>query len=202
MTTRQGGVSQPPWDELNLGLFSGDDVNSVQKNRELVAHDMGVPALYLRQVHGTQGVAIDIDTSPTTQADVAWTTQSGIACAMMAADCLPILVCHPTAKWVAAAHAGWRGLAGKEGHGVVETLGHAAKAQGLKTEDCLVWLGPCIGPTAFEVGPDVVQAFEPYFKSLASSSRILPAVAEVSGLPWPSSTETWLWFASLPTLMR
>ena len=161
MTTRQGGVSQPPWDELNLGLFSGDDVNSVQKNRELVAHDMGVPAVYLRQVHGTQGVAIDIDTSPTTQADVAWTTQSDIACAMMAADCLPILVCHPTAKWVAAAHAGWRGLAGKEGHGVVETLGLAAKAQGLKTEDCLVWLGPCIGPTAFEVGPDVVQAFEP-----------------------------------------
>ena len=161
MTTRRGGVSQAPWDELNLGLFAGDDSTCVQKNRALLEREMGVPAAYLRQVHGSEGVAIDLNTSPATQADVAWTTQSGIACAMMAADCLPILVCHPTEKWVAAAHAGWRGLAGKAGHGVVETLAHAAKAQGLKTEDCLVWLGPCIGPTAFEVGSDVVDAFEP-----------------------------------------
>jgi YfiH family protein len=78
---------------------------------------------------------------------------------MMAADCLPILVCHPKAKWVAAAHAGWRGLAGANGHGVVETLAQGATAHGVSVQDCMVWLGPCIGPTAFEVGQDVLDAF-------------------------------------------
>jgi YfiH family protein len=78
---------------------------------------------------------------------------------MMAADCLPILVCHPKAQWVAAAHAGWRGLAGANGHGVVETLAQGAKEQGFSIQDCMVWLGPCIGPTAFEVGQDVLDAF-------------------------------------------
>jgi YfiH family protein len=159
MTTRQGGVSQAPWGSLNLGMLSGDDLKSVQQNRELVAQAMGVPAVYLRQVHSITGVAIDFSTPANTEADAAWTTQKGLACAMMAADCMPILVCHPTVRWVAAAHAGWRGLAGEKGHGVVETLAHAAKAQGLRVEDCLVWLGPCIGPSAFEVGEDVRAAF-------------------------------------------
>lgn len=159
MTTREGGVSQAPWGSLNLGMLSGDDLKSVQQNRELVAQAMGVPAVYLRQVHSTTGVEIDASTPANTEADAAWTTQKGLACAMMAADCMPILVCHPTARWVAAAHAGWRGLAGQNGHGVVETLALAAQAQGLKVEDCLVWLGPCIGPSAFEVGEDVRAAF-------------------------------------------
>ncbi len=159
MTTREGGVSQAPWASLNLGMLSGDDLQCVQKNREVVAQAMGVPAIYLRQVHGARGVAIDFSTPAHTEADVAWTSQKGLACAMMAADCLPILVCHPSVQWVAAAHAGWRGLAGTKGHGVVETLAQAAIAQGLKLQDCLVWLGPCIGPTAFEVGADVKAAF-------------------------------------------
>ena len=126
---------------------------------------MGVPAVYLRQVHGVKGLGIDHQTPPGLEADVAWTTHNGVACCVMAADCLPILVCHPKFKWVAAAHAGWRGLAGLAGHGVVETLSESAKEQGLRAADCIAWLGPCIGPTAFEVGEDVVQAFLTHLNS-------------------------------------
>jgi len=159
MTTREGGVSREPWSSLNLGLLSGDDPAQVMVNRGLVHRAMGVPAVYLKQVHGAKAVSIDPQTPSGLEGDVAWTPDSGIACAMMAADCLPILVCHPNVRWVAAAHAGWRGLAGTNGHGVVETLAQGATAQGLSRPDCLVWLGPCIGPTAFEVGQDVVDAF-------------------------------------------
>ena len=165
MTTRQGGVSPQPWDSLNLGLFSGDSSENVLNNRGLVQRAMGVPAVYLRQVHGVKGLGIDHQTPPGLEADVAWTTHAGVACSVMAADCLPILVCHPKFKWVAAAHAGWRGLAGLAGHGVVETLSEGAKEQGLRTADCMAWLGPCIGPTAFEVGEDVVQAFLTHLNS-------------------------------------
>lgn len=159
MTTREGGVSAEPWSSLNLGLMSGDEPGQVLVNRGLVESAMGVPAVYLKQVHGVKAVAIEARTPSGLEGDVAWTTQSGVACAMMAADCLPILVCHPTAKWVAAAHAGWRGLAGANGHGVVETLAQGATEQGFSIQDCMVWLGPCIGPTAFEVGQDVFDAF-------------------------------------------
>jgi YfiH family protein len=165
MTTRQGGVSPQPWDSLNLGLFSGDSTENVLNNRGLVQSAMGVPAVYLRQVHGVKGLGIDHQTPPGLEADVAWTTHAGVACSVMAADCLPILVCHPKFKWVAAAHAGWRGLAGLAGHGVVETLSEGAKEQGLRAADCIAWLGPCIGPTAFEVGEDVVQAFLTHLNS-------------------------------------
>ena len=165
MTTRQGGVSPPPWDSRNLGLFSGDSSENVLNNRGLVQSAMGVPAVYLRQVHGVKGLGIEHQTPPGLEADVAWTTHAGVACSVMAADCLPILVCHPKFKWVAAAHAGWRGLAGLAGHGVVETLSEGAKEHGLRTADCMAWLGPCIGPTAFEVGEDVVQAFLTHLNS-------------------------------------
>ena len=159
MTTREGGVSTEPWSSLNLGLMSGDEPGQELVNRGLVESAMGVPAVYLKQVHGVKAVAIEAQTPSGLEGDVAWTTQSGIACAMMAADCLPILVCHSKAKWVAAAHAGWRGLAGANGRGVVETLAQGAIEQGFSIQDCMVWLGPCIGPTAFEVGQDVFDAF-------------------------------------------
>lgn len=160
MTTREGGVSEAPWHALNLGDHVGDKPEDVQANRALVAQAMQAPAIYLRQVHGVKGVAIDLHTPDHTEADVAWTSETGVACTMMVADCLPILVCHPHQKWVAAAHAGWRGLAGENGHGVVETLAATVRLQGLLPKDCLVWLGPCIGSTAFEVGPEVLMAFE------------------------------------------
>ncbi|MEY4448223.1 MAG: Laccase domain protein YfiH [Pseudomonadota bacterium] len=197
MTTREGGVSQAPWGSLNLGMLSGDDLQSVQQNRELVAQAMGVPAVYLRQVHSTTGVEIDASTPANTEADAAWTTQKGLACAMMAADCMPILVCHPTVRWVAAAHAGWRGLAGQNGHGVVETLALAAQAQGLKVEDCLVWLGPCIGPSAFEVGEDVRAAFT---NTGAYSSSTASQLASYQAMFAPQSGQKYM--ADLAGLAR
>jgi hypothetical protein len=178
-------------------MLSGDDLKSVQQNRELVAQTMGVPAVYLRQVHGTTGVEIDASTPANTEADAAWTTQKGLACAMMAADCMPILVCHPTTRWVAAAHAGWRGLAGQNGHGVVETLAHAAKAQGLQVEDCLVWLGPCIGPSAFEVGEDVRAAFT---NTGAYSSSTASQLASYQAMFAPQSGQKYM--ADLAGLAR
>lgn len=159
MTTRQGGVSVGPWTSLNVGSHVGDDPKHVHANRELVAKTLQVQAVYVKQVHGAHGQTIDASTPETSELDVTWTTQLKLACAMMVADCLPLLVCHPHEKWVASVHAGWRGLAGHEGHGVVETLHQAVKAQGLQPQDCLVWLGPCIGQTAFEVGVDVLNAF-------------------------------------------
>ena len=174
MTTRQGGVSMPPWDSLNLGDHVGDDPNHVAANRHLVAQTLGAQPVYVKQVHGFHALALPfqstgLDTDPlkTTlvsasvnapEADLTWTTQAGLACTMMVADCLPLLVCHRHMPWVAAVHAGWRGLAGREGQGVIESLGHVVQQQGLNPQDCLVWLGPCIGPTAFEVGAEVVAA--------------------------------------------
>ena len=191
MTTREGGVSHEPWSSLNLGLGSGDEPGQVLANRALVQTAMGVPAVYLKQVHGVKAVPIEAQTPSGLEGDVAWTTQSGVACAMMAADCLPILVCHPKAKWVAAAHAGWRGLAGTQGHGVVETLAQGATEHGLATQDCLVWLGPCIGPTAFEVGQDVLDAFishqQPALETMRPEDFFVPQgggkyLADLAGL--------------------
>ncbi len=180
MTTRHGGVSEAPWRSLNLGDHVGDKPENVKTNRALVAHEMQVPAIYLRQVHGVNGVEIDLQTPANTEADVAWTRLEGLACTMMVADCLPILVCHPHQKWVASAHAGWRGLAGEDGHGVVEALASTVRLEGFAPEDCLVWLGPCIGPTAFEVGPEVLAAFEKDQPAASSKAFFAPGPATTS----------------------
>jgi YfiH family protein len=176
MTTRHGGVSSAPWGSLNLGDHVGDKLEHVAANRTRVAQQIQTPAIYLRQVHGVQGVAIDTQTPANTEADLAWTREVGIACTMMVADCLPILVCHPQQKWVASAHAGWRGLAGSQGLGVVESLASVIHAQGLSPQDCLVWLGPCIGPTAFEVGPEVLAAFQNDKAQDTSKTHFVPYV--------------------------
>lgn len=178
MTTRHGGVSSAPWGTLNLGDHVGDKLEDVMANRTLVGQQIQTPAIYLRQVHGVQGVAIDTQTPANTEADLAWTREAGVACTMMVADCLPILVCHSQQKWVASAHAGWRGLAGSQGLGVVESLASVIHAQGLSTQDCLVWLGPCIGPTAFEVGSEVLAAFQNGKAEATSKAYFEPAAAD------------------------
>ena len=195
MTTRHGGVSEAPWGSLNLGDHVGDKPENVKTNRALVAHEMQVPAIYLRQVHGVHGVAINSKTPANTEADVAWTRQEGLACTMMVADCLPILICHSTQKWVAAAHAGWRGLAGENGHGVVEALASTVRLEGFAPEDCLVWLGPCIGPTAFEVGPEVLAAFEKDQPAASSKAFFAPG-------PAPTSASEGKYMADLAWLAR
>ena len=171
-TTRSGGVSQGPYASLNLGDHVGDNPARVARNRAILRERLGLPAepLWLSQVHGCE-VAEGTTHRPGCQADAAIARAPGQVCAAMTADCLPLLLCDPLAKSVAAVHAGWRGLAA----GVIE--GAIARL----TEDparLLVWLGPAIGPDAFEVGAEVRAAF------LASDSRVDSAFRPRPGDKW------------------
>lgn len=149
-TTRLGGVSLPPFDSFNLGTHVGDSPRSVMLNRARLQAQLGCQPVWLRQVHSTRVVSAD----PTLlqEADASWTTQSQVACCVLTADCLPVLFCNRAGTRVAAAHAGWRGLLG----GVLEESWRALACSG---EETLVWLGPAIGPMAYEVGPEVRAAF-------------------------------------------
>lgn len=151
MSTRQGGVSTGPYASMNLGLHVGDDPLAVAQNRERLRAHLPAEPLWLDQVHGT--AVVDAATACTgIQADAAIATQRHVVCAVQTADCLPVLICDIAGSRVAAAHAGWRGLAA----GVLE-----ATVQALKTppDQLLAWLGPAIGPQAFEVGAEVRLAF-------------------------------------------
>lgn len=159
MSTRQGGVSRPPWDSLNLGDHVGDAPEHVKANRERLARAIGVRPVFLTQVHGTNVLELDPDTPDGVVADACFTAHAGLACTVMVADCLPVLLWDAAGEWVAAAHAGWRGLAGRAGQGVLESLWHALSARGAQAGRARAWLGPCIGPRAFEVGQDVRNAF-------------------------------------------
>ena len=182
-STRVGGVSVAPYDGLNLGTHVGDDADSVARNREILQRTLGARPVFMDQVHGSHMLELAPGTPDGLTADGAFTRASGLACTVMVADCLPILLCDAQGTQVAAVHAGWRGLAGTHGVGVLETICKAweAPAGGL-----LAWLGPCIGPTAFEVGGDVLAAFaaalpqaEDCFKPLAGGKWLadLPALA-------------------------
>ncbi|MDR9753104.1 peptidoglycan editing factor PgeF [Pseudomonas sp. SZMC_28357] len=150
VTTRAGGVSEAPFDSLNLGAHVEDTPEAVAENRRRLTDHFAIQPAWLQQVHGI--VVADADPFQVSQADASWTATPGVACAVMTADCLPALFCDRAGTRVAAAHAGWRGLAA----GVLEaTLDSLAVAP----QDVLVWLGPAIGPQAFEVGPEVREAF-------------------------------------------
>jgi YfiH family protein len=159
MTTRAGGVSAPPYDSLNLGKGSGDALDAVLANRARLAAATGAHHVYLRQVHGNRAVHLtaDVIDTPAEGADAAWTSEPGIACTVMAADCLPVLFAAPNARAVGAAHAGWRGLAA----GVLERCARAVcEGASCEPSELAAWLGACIGPEAFEVGADVLAAFD------------------------------------------
>jgi len=152
-TTRHGGVSAAPWDSLNLGGHVGDAESHVAQNRQRLIEQLALPKMpqWLDQVHG-QIVARLPATEPLPCADAAITRESGVVCAVMTADCLPVLFCSKDGSEVAAAHAGWRGLC----NGVLEqTLSQFH----CPANDIHAWLGPAIGPQAFEVGPEVRSAF-------------------------------------------
>ena len=159
MTDRHGGVSRPPWDSMNLGDHVGDAPDSVQVNRQRLQTLMGSRPVFLKQVHGHQAVVLNANTPDGTEADACVALSAEVACTIMVADCLPILMCDRSGQWVAAAHAGWRGLAGEGGTGVLEALCQQSALRDTPPDDILVWLGPCIGPEAFEVGSDVREAF-------------------------------------------
>lgn len=158
-STRAGGVSAPPYDTLNLGDHVGDDESAVQENRRRFGQMLQARPVFLKQVHGRGVVRLTGETADGTEADACWTTARGIACTMMVADCLPVLLADRAGNVVGAAHCGWRGLAGDEGEGVLEALWSAMRERAGDAADMMAWLGPCIGPDAFEVGPEVRQAF-------------------------------------------
>jgi len=157
-TTRLGGVSQAPFDSFNLGDHVNDAPADVAANRRLLTQELNsARPVFLKQVHGVEVVQLHTDTPDGTTADACLTTQAGVACTIMVADCLPLLFTDRAGQVVAAAHAGWRGLAA----GVIEqTVQAMCKTAALEPHQLRVWLGPCIGPTSFEVGPEVREVFK------------------------------------------
>lgn len=150
ITTRHAGSSQGQWKGFNLGDHVGDDPRHVAANRAELERALGCQPAWLVQTHSTD--VVRADPQNTLEADAAWTDQSGVACTIMTADCLPVLFCDRSGTRVAAAHAGWRGLL----DGVLE---NTLEALAVAPTDVLVWTGPAIGPQAFEVGPEVRDAF-------------------------------------------
>jgi YfiH family protein len=162
-------VSHPPFDSLNLGRPSGDDAMAVEVNRQRLADAIGHAPVFMHQVHGVASVVLPLASASTVdaviEADACTSSTPGTVCTVRVADCLPVLLTDAAGRAVAAAHAGWRGLA----QGVLEhnfaqfaalpaldgKTGNAAPV----AQRTLAWLGPCIGPQAFEVGPEVRAAF-------------------------------------------
>ncbi|MDX1810904.1 MAG: peptidoglycan editing factor PgeF [Gammaproteobacteria bacterium] len=170
-STRLGGVSQPPFDSFNLATHVGDDIAAVESNRDRLVKQLNLPAkpVWLTQVHSDHVVQLPCNTG--VEADAAYSNQPGQVCVVMTADCLPVLFTNKPGTEVAAAHAGWRGLV----NGVLEnTLQQFQSAPA----DILVWLGPAIGPAAFEVGDEVRQAF------LKSHSQTEQAFTAGKGDKW------------------
>lgn len=150
-TTRRGGCGTAPFDSFNLGHHVGDPACGNNRRQLHALLPDGVRMQWLQQVHGTTVVEAPSE-AVKPQADACWTRSPGIACAVLTADCLPVLFCDRAGTRVAAAHAGWRGLAA----GVLEAT---VSAIGVAPAQLLAWLGPAIGPRAFEVGPEVHESF-------------------------------------------
>jgi len=198
-TTRLGGVSGAPYGKLNLGSHVGDDPGDVHANRQRLASWLStsseargaaadrVRPVFMEQIHSTHIARLDRASADGIRADGALTSAAHLACTVMVADCLPVLLCNVQGTHVAAVHAGWRGLVGQHGHGVVEEavselLADSASSGGIKS-DCMAWLGPCIGPEAFEVGDEVRAAFVAVNAAAQSSFRPLGKGKWLADLP-------------------
>jgi polyphenol oxidase len=189
MTTRRGGVSAAPFDSMNIRFGVGDDPQAVRRNLALLQQHVPAVPVFLNQVHGARVVRLTVAdlqaNAPQHTADACLTTEHGIACTAQVADCLPLLFAAPGG--VAAAHAGWRGLAG----GVIEaTVAALCEAVNCQPHQVHAWLGACIGPTQFEVGSDVLAAFGG------------AAVTEPSRFVSRGESHPNKWFANLPQLAR
>ncbi|MBF0218500.1 MAG: peptidoglycan editing factor PgeF [Gammaproteobacteria bacterium] len=184
MTTRCGGVSLPPYNSFNLGDHVGDRAQDVAQNRELLAQRLALEGevQWLSQQHTARVVRLGAGESSTGEvADGCYSDVAGVVCAVMTADCLPVLICDQQGREVAALHAGWRGL-----HAGVLEAGVAAFTA--PPEQLIVWLGAAIGPAAFEVGGEVREAF---------IVRDAAAVAAFSAAPTAGK-----WFADIYLLAR
>jgi len=190
-TTRVGGVSKAPFDHFNLGDHVGDDPHAVATNRALLQAQLGgARAVFLRQVHGVDVAQLNAATPHALLVDACFTQEAHVACTIMVADCLPLLFTDDAGQVVAAAHAGWRGLAA----GVIEqTVQTLCRQEGVGVTQVRTWLGPCIGPNAFEVGDDVRLAF-------TSGAAAESVQAQRHFKPHPAQAGKWL--ADLAGLAR
>ena len=165
-TLRGGGVSEPPFDTLNLATHTGDAPEAVMENRRRVSRTLQLPAepAWLAQVHGAEVLRLGTAAQhpqhpphPPPRADAAVTREAGQVCVIQVADCIPVLLAARDGSAVGAAHAGWRGLAS----GVLEAAVEALRGLMRDPSELIAWLGPGIGPAHFEVGDEVRAAFEP-----------------------------------------
>jgi YfiH family protein len=154
-TTRQGGISRAPYGNFNLGVNAGDDACAVSENRRRLRAALPAAPVWLTQVHGTDVMNGDAKSVQAPIADAAVTTTSLQPLAILTADCLPVVIADADGKVLGVAHAGWRGLAG----GVLENTVAAARARLPRARGWRAWIGPAIGPRAFEVGDDVRDTF-------------------------------------------
>jgi polyphenol oxidase len=152
VTTRAGGTSEGEYGTLNLGLNSGDRPENVQANRAVVRAHLPADPAYLAQVHGADVLDLDEGVPERARADAAVSKQPRRVAVVLTADCMPVFLCDRAGTRIAVAHAGWRGMAA----GVLE---NAVAALGVPAGEVLAWMGPTIGPDAFEVGPEVREAF-------------------------------------------
>lgn len=179
ITTRNGGVSAGAHASFNLGLRADDDPRAVEANRAILREQLPGEPVWMRQVHGANVVQAD-EVAGLPDADAAYTRRPGVVCSVMIADCLPVLLCDEQASVIGAAHAGWRGLSS----GVVE---NTIAAMDVPAGQLMAFLGPAIGPQAFEVGADVRDAFVAFDSAADTAFR-------------PKSTGKW--FADLFLLAR
>lgn len=152
-TLRTGGHSEGAYNSMNLGLHVGDKTEAVLANRD----SLSVPKrqLWLQQTHSNKILRFNNNAVQNTEADGSFTTEKFYTCVVMTADCLPVLLTDTHGSFVAALHCGWRGLAGN----IVENCVQQMRTEFNASSDIIAWLGPAIGPEAFEVGVDVVEAF-------------------------------------------
>ncbi|OEZ59138.1 peptidoglycan editing factor PgeF [Duganella sp. HH105] len=183
-TTRRGGVSPVPYDDgmgqggLNLGTHVGDQPHNVARNREILRSMLPGDPGWLTQVHGTAVVNLSrLGPQEVPEADASLTTTPGKVCVIMTADCLPVLFCDAEGKTVAAAHAGWRGLAA----GVLENTVESMRAAG--AGELMAWMGPAIGAYQFEVGPEVRAAFLAGALDASGVRHVEAAFSPIEGKP-------------------
>ncbi|MDO8704552.1 MAG: peptidoglycan editing factor PgeF [Sulfuricaulis sp.] len=167
-TTRHGGFSVGPYTSFNLSNRVGDEPGSVRRNRALLREVLGLPSnpIWLSQVHGNR-VVDAFDAAPGEEADGCITGTPGVVCAVLTADCLPILLCDRRSTRIGVLHAGWRGLAS----GIIE---EGLRKIQLPTANLLAWLGPAIGPSAYEVGDEVRQALVSQDRDLVEAFTPIP----------------------------
>lgn len=188
------------YQSMNLGEHVGDLPMAVVANRVLLQQAIEAQPVFLSQVHGTQVTQIASGSADGLQADASVTTERGVACTILVADCLSVLLTNAQGTVVAAAHAGWRGLVGTGGGGILDRVIGCFRAlapvdTAQPATEIIAWLGPCIGPQAFEVGSEVRAVFVAH--DPAAAALFAPMVTPVAR---PDGGQKWL--ANLPGLAR